>query len=93
MCNVTQEQLDDIDFIYDTFNPFCSQSVDPPIQDASSEKEEGISSDSGDKRPVAPEVNARSGKDLLESVGNIITPKPCSYFLVVAVFVVTAAIS
>ncbi|XP_074609855.1 uncharacterized protein LOC141864024 isoform X2 [Acropora palmata] len=60
MCKVTQEQLDDIDFIYDNFNPFCSQSVDPPVQDPSSEKEEGIPPDSGDKRPVAPEVNARS---------------------------------
>ena len=93
MCKVTHENLDDIDFIYDNFNPFCSQSVDPPIQDASSEKEEGIPPDSGDKRPVAPEVNARSGKDLLENLGNIVSPKPCRYFPVFVVFLVTAAIS
>ena len=85
MCKVTQEHLDDIEFIYDNFNPFCSQSVDPPPK-----KEESIPPDSGDKHPEEPDIDARRGKDLLENAGNVIF---CSYFLVVVVFLVTAAVS
>lgn len=48
LCKVTREQLDDIHFIYDNFNPFCPQSVDPPFQKASSKQEEVISPDSGE---------------------------------------------
>ena len=59
MCKVTQEQLDDIDFIYDNFNPFCPQSVDPPLQKAASTKEEGILPDSEDKHPEDAVVYAK----------------------------------
>ena len=59
MCKVTREQLDDIHFIYDNFNPFCPQSVDPPFQKASSKKEEVIPPDSGDKYPEEAVVHAK----------------------------------
>lgn len=91
MCNVTQEHLDDIDFIYDTFNPFCSQSVDPPIKDASSEKEGDIPRDFPENNAEEPVASAR--RQEASSEGNFISAKPCSYLLVVLVILFMAAIS
>ena len=59
MFKVTREQLDDIHFIYDNFNPFCSQSVDPPLQKTASKEEEGIAPDSGDKYPEEAVVSVK----------------------------------
>ena len=91
MCNVTQEQLDDVDFIYDKFNPFCSQSVDPPIQDVPSEKEGDIPRDFPGNNPKEPVASAR--RQEAPNEGNFIGARPCSYLLVVSVILFMAAIS
>ena len=87
MCNVTQEQLDDIDFIYDTFNPFCSQFVDPPIQGASSK---GIPREFPGNNPKEPVALARRREASILNEGNFIGAKPCSYLLVLVILFMAA---
>ena len=92
MCKVTQEHLDDINFTYDTFNPFCLQSVDPPPTEPTPEIEKSASRGSGDKYLKGPVVEAKSGNVPLESEGNLISAEPCSYLHVVVMFLFMAAI-
>jgi len=87
MCKVTQEQLDDIDFIYDTFNPFCSQFVDPPIQGASSK---GIPREFPGNNPKEPVALARRREASILNEGNFIGAKPCSYLLVLVILFMAA---
>ncbi|XP_068713377.1 uncharacterized protein [Montipora foliosa] len=93
MCTVTSELLEEVNFIYDNFNPFCLQFTDPPFTAELEEKEERIPPESEGEKPEKPiERDTRSSAIPRVNKGQFVIAKPwlclafAIFFLIVEVF-------
>ena len=93
MCTVTSELLEEVNLIYDNFNPFCSQFTDPPFTVELEGKEDRIPRESEDEKPEKPiERDIRSSAIPRVNKGQFVIAKPwlclasAIFFLIVEVF-------
>ena len=91
MFNVTPEQRDELNFIYDGFNPFCSNLSDPPLADKSQGFGERVPRESGDQPPMEPSDSSTA--TVPRGGGGSVNATPLSSVIVMFVLVLRAAVS
>jgi len=92
LCNVTPGQRDEVNFMYDGFNPFCFNLSDPPAAEKSRGLGERVPRESGDQRPMEP--SDPSTDAVLRGGGEqSVSATPLSLVVVMFMQVLRAAVS
>ena len=76
LCTDTPQLRDDVDFIYDGFNPFCFNLSDPPASEGLGDSGERLPPESGLRRPTKASTGSFIRRsDSISSAAQSITAK------------------
>ena len=95
LCKVTTKLLDQVNFIYDSFNPFCFNLSDPPLAEKSRELGERIPRKSGLYHDPFESKEHTTGSDIVYrgGGGHSMSTKPSALVVVMALFILRAVVS
>ena len=98
LCRVTAKLLDQVNFIYDSFNPFCFNLSDPPLAVQSRGSGGRVPRETGYHHPLKPGehttgVTTGSARVSRGDGGQSMSTKPSALAVVMSLMILRAAVS
>ena len=96
LCKITPDLRDEVNFIYDRFNPFCFNLSDPPAVEKSPGIGKRASREPRDEHLIEPNTSDRAKRSDAVSRGGSersVSAKPLSFVVVMSLLALRAAVS